>query len=153
MIPDVDGIVFVSRWGRDALLGWLPEAATVPFTVISNFVAPLRVEPTPERLGDLVTVGNFDLVKNHRFLLEVLAEARQAGRSFTLDVFGDGDAAGHPCSKPVLWAWKSRFASEAFGPMYATSCPATGHTCTIIFRITAAGNHRGDGRRPSDRGR
>ena len=29
-------------------------------------------------------------MKNHRFLLEILAEANQAGRSLTLDVFGDG---------------------------------------------------------------
>jgi glycosyltransferase involved in cell wall biosynthesis len=97
VIPQVDGLVYVSRWGRDALLGWLPEAAAVPSTVIGNFVAPLRCEPNQEQLGDLVTIGNFDLVKNHRFLLRVLALAKQAGRSLTLDMFGDG-----PCRKD-LW--------------------------------------------------
>jgi glycosyltransferase involved in cell wall biosynthesis len=97
VIPKVDGLVYVSSWGRDALLSWFPEAAAVPFTVIGNFVAPLPVAPTGELRADLVTVGNLDLVKNHRFLLRVLAEASQAGRDFTLDVFGEG-----PCRKDLL---------------------------------------------------
>jgi glycosyltransferase involved in cell wall biosynthesis len=97
VIPRVDGLVYVSRWAREALLGWLPEAAAVPSAVIGNFVAPLHAEPDQEPLGDLVTIGNLDLVKNHRFLLEVLAEAKRAGRSYTLDVFGEG-----PCRKDLL---------------------------------------------------
>src|SRR5215469_9758556 len=96
-IPRVDGLVCVSAWGRDALLDWLPEAATVPYAVIGNFVAPIPSPPSREPLGDLVTIGNLDLVKNHRFLLKVLAEAKQAGRSFTLDVFGAG-----PCRNDLV---------------------------------------------------
>jgi glycosyltransferase involved in cell wall biosynthesis len=97
VIPQVDGLVFVSEWGRNALLSWLPEAGPVPYAVIGNFVAPLHVEADRKSLGDLVTVGNLDLVKNHRFLLQVLAEAKGAGRSLTLDVFGMG-----PCRKDLL---------------------------------------------------
>jgi glycosyltransferase involved in cell wall biosynthesis len=90
VIPQVDGIVYVSRWARDALLSWLPEAAAVPYAVIGNFVAPLDHKPGQERLGDLVTIGHLERVKNHRFMLEVLAEAKRAGRSVTLDIFGEG---------------------------------------------------------------
>lgn len=97
VLPRVDGLVFVSRWGRDALLSWLPEAAAVPSAVIGNFVAPLPEPSGHEVLGDLVTIGNLDLVKNHRFLLNVLAEARRAGQPLTLDVFGEG-----PCRKDLL---------------------------------------------------
>jgi glycosyltransferase involved in cell wall biosynthesis len=97
VIPQVDGLVFVSKWARDALVSWFPEAADVPFAVIGNFVAPLPVKPGQEQVGDLVTIGNLDLVKNHRFMLEVLAEARRAGRPLTLDVFGEG-----PCRKDLL---------------------------------------------------
>jgi glycosyltransferase involved in cell wall biosynthesis len=96
VIPQVDGLVFVSRWARDALLSWLAEAAAVPYAVIGNFVAPWPAKPDQEQHGDLVTIGNLDLVKNHRFLLDVLAEAKRAGRSFTLDIFGDG-----PCRKDL----------------------------------------------------
>jgi glycosyltransferase involved in cell wall biosynthesis len=90
VIPQVDGLVYVSRWARDALLSWFPEAAPVPYAVIGNFVAPLHGGPDQEPLGDLVTIGHLEPVKNHRFMLEVLAGAKRAGRSLTLDVFGEG---------------------------------------------------------------
>jgi glycosyltransferase involved in cell wall biosynthesis len=45
--------------------------------------------PEPE-VRDLVSTGALDIMKNHGFLLEVLAEANKLGRSLTLDVFGDG---------------------------------------------------------------
>jgi glycosyltransferase involved in cell wall biosynthesis len=97
VIPQVDGLVFVSRWARDALLSWLHEAAAVPYAVIGNFVTPWPATPGQQRHGDLVTVGNLDLVKNHRYLLDVLGEAKRAGRSLTLDIFGEG-----PCRKDLL---------------------------------------------------
>lgn len=90
VIPQVDGIVYVSRWARNALLSWLPEAAAVPSAILSNFVAPLHFDPNQEPLGDLVTSGTLEPRKNHQFVLEVLAEARRAGRSLTLDLFGEG---------------------------------------------------------------
>jgi glycosyltransferase involved in cell wall biosynthesis len=90
VIPQVDGLVYVSSWAQTALLSWLPEAATVPSAVIDNFVAPRHSVSKQEPTGDLVTVGNLLLAKNHRFLLDVLAAAKQAGRSLTLDVFGEG---------------------------------------------------------------
>ena len=96
-IPKVDRLVFVSRWARDALLSWLPEAATVPYSVIGNFVAPWDAQPGPEPLADLVTVGNLDLVKNHRFLLDVLGKANETGRKITLDIYGEG-----PCRKDLV---------------------------------------------------
>jgi len=94
VIPQVDGLVYVSKWARDALVDWLPEAAAVPSAVIGNFVAPLPAEGPPQARGDLVTVGNLEVAKNHRFLLTVLAEAKRAGRSLTLDVFGQGPCLG-----------------------------------------------------------
>jgi glycosyltransferase involved in cell wall biosynthesis len=90
VIPAVDGIVFVSEWARQGILTWLPEAAAVPHAVIGNFVAPRQQTAGQQLLGDLVNTSGLDLAKNHRFLLEVLGEAKRAGRSFTLDVFGEG---------------------------------------------------------------
>jgi glycosyltransferase involved in cell wall biosynthesis len=90
VIPRVDRLVYVSQSARNGILSWLPEAAAVPSAVISNFVSPLRSEPGQEPLGDLVTVGSLLRAKNHSFLLEVLAEANRAGRSLTLDIFGEG---------------------------------------------------------------
>jgi len=94
-IPRVDGIVYVSDWARQALLTWLTEAAAVPSAVIGNFIMPLdQAAPAPgqrpEPRRDLVSTGGLDIAKNHRFLLEVLAEAAKRGRSLTLDVYGEG---------------------------------------------------------------
>lgn len=90
VIPQVDRLMYVSRWARDALLSWFPEASEVPYAVISNFVAPLEPQTEQEPLGDLVTVGGLEPVKNHRFILQVLAEANRAGRPLTLDAYGEG---------------------------------------------------------------
>ena len=94
MILHVDGLVYVSGWARDALLGWLPEAADVPSEVIGNGVTPaaatVSVAGEREALADLVTVGRLDEAKNHKFLLDVLVEARRKGRRVTLDIYGDG---------------------------------------------------------------
>jgi glycosyltransferase involved in cell wall biosynthesis len=97
VIPQVDGLMYVSQRARSGLLSWLPEAGAVPSAVIHDFVAPLPVEPGLEPLGDLVTVGQLSPLKNHRFLLEVLAEAKRAGRSLTLDLYGNG-----PCLNDLV---------------------------------------------------
>ena len=94
VIPQVDGMVYVSKWAREALLSWLPEASAVPYAVIDNFVAPHDAPPDREPLGDLVTVGHLEPVKNHRYMLRILAEAKRAGRSVSLDIFGDGPLRG-----------------------------------------------------------
>ena len=88
--PVVDGLVFVSEWARQGVLSWLPEAAAVPYTVIQNFVPPMNYEPIKELRADLVNTSGLDLAKNHKYLLEILAEAKRAGRTLTLDVCGMG---------------------------------------------------------------
>jgi glycosyltransferase involved in cell wall biosynthesis len=90
VVPQVGGLMYVSQWAQNALLSWLPEAAAVPSTVIDNFVEPARPQAAQELLGDLVTVGHLEPVKNHRYLLQVLADASRTGQSLTLDIFGAG---------------------------------------------------------------
>src|SRR6201999_2434336 len=80
VIPQVDRIVYVSRWAEEAMTGWLPAAAAVPSAVIGNFTAPRNPPGAAVAHGDLVTVGNLEPVKNHRYLLHVLAAAKEAGR-------------------------------------------------------------------------
>ncbi len=90
VVPRVDGLVFVSSWARSAVAAWMPEVARVPSTVIANFVAEPEVRGTPGTGDGLATVGNLEKVKNHRYLLRVLAAARQKGYEYALDVFGEG---------------------------------------------------------------
>jgi len=95
ILPSVDGLVFVSAWGRDAVREWLPEVDHVPAAVLHNFVQVPQVDAATTTLGDLVTVGNLEVVKNHRFLLQVLAAAKQAGHVYSLDIFGEGLERAH----------------------------------------------------------
>lgn len=90
VILGVDGLIYVSEWARDAVLEWLPEAKSVPSAVIGNAVVPLTFDNPPEKLADLVSLGTLEDRKNHRFLLEVLAEANRNGRRLTLDIYGVG---------------------------------------------------------------
>ena len=86
----VDGIVFVSEWARQGVLSWLPEAASVPYSVVTNFLTMKDYKPSHDLQADLVNTSGLGLAKNHRYLLEILAAAKRAGRCLTLDVFGDG---------------------------------------------------------------
>jgi glycosyltransferase involved in cell wall biosynthesis len=86
----LDGIVYVSKWARDALFAWIPEAAAVPAAVVGNAVTPLDIENHQDPIADIVTVGRLDGPKNHKFLLQVLAEANRSGQRVTLDIYGDG---------------------------------------------------------------
>ena len=87
----VDGAVFVSAWGRSALREWMPEVDGVPNTVVHNFVSsPARDHAAGGSRRGLVSVGNLEAIKNHRYLLHVLAQARQKGYTYPLDIFGEG---------------------------------------------------------------
>lgn len=90
VVGEVDALVYVSAWARSALVEWLPEAAEVPSQVIPNFVRRPLPDVIAEPRGDLVSVGNLESIKNHRFLLRVLAEAKRRGHVYTLDIFGEG---------------------------------------------------------------
>lgn len=90
IIPQLDGIVYVSKSSQRSLLEWLPESSTVPSAVIGNFIAPTPSFPSQKSYADIVSIGALRALKNHRFLLEVLVEAKRAKRAVTLDVFGQG---------------------------------------------------------------
>jgi glycosyltransferase involved in cell wall biosynthesis len=90
VLPRVDGLVFVSSWARSAVRAWMPEVDLVPGAVVHNFVNVPAVGAAAASPGHLVSVGNLEAVKNHRFLVRVLAAARDKGYTYRLDVFGEG---------------------------------------------------------------
>jgi glycosyltransferase involved in cell wall biosynthesis len=93
VVREVDGLVFVSEAARRELWATVPpglSTATIP-----NFLATPRpggspAAVAPEHRADLVTVGSLEPRKNHRYLLEVLAEARRTGHRYSLDIVGEG---------------------------------------------------------------
>jgi glycosyltransferase involved in cell wall biosynthesis len=95
LVPHLDGIVYVSRTARDEFFAAIPEARDIRSDIVTNFVRPLQLPPTPQPLGDLVTVGGLEKDKNQEFLLRVLAAARDAGHAYTLDIYGKGSLRRH----------------------------------------------------------
>jgi glycosyltransferase involved in cell wall biosynthesis len=94
VLAAVDGIVYVSKSARDDLLTWHDETGGRPWTIVPNFVAELDTTPPSILAADLVTVGGLEVTKNHRYLLDVLAAARDRGAVLTLDIFGKGPCRG-----------------------------------------------------------
>jgi glycosyltransferase involved in cell wall biosynthesis len=90
ILPAVDGLVYVSKFVRDAVLSAIPEAAAVRSAVLPNFVSPADDGCQAAFTGDLVSVGTLEPRKNQAFLLQMLAEARQKGRVYSLTLIGDG---------------------------------------------------------------
>jgi glycosyltransferase involved in cell wall biosynthesis len=90
VLTRVDAIVFVSSWGRAALREWFPDVDRTPANVLHNFVRAPLPQDVGRRRGHLVSVGNLEAVKNHRFLVQVLAAARDQGHRYSLDIFGQG---------------------------------------------------------------
>lgn len=92
ILPQVDGVVYVSEFMRQTLEKEMPPIAKVPAAVIPNFVArPPNGEPNDNRpLRDLISIGTLEPRKNQQYLLRVLAAAAKHGRRYTLTLVGDG---------------------------------------------------------------
>jgi glycosyltransferase involved in cell wall biosynthesis len=91
VVGRLDGIVFVSDYMRRHVLARIPEARGVPHTTLPNCLAPTTSPGRPPEItGDLISVGMLVGRKNHRYLLDVLAAGRAAGRDHRLTVVGDG---------------------------------------------------------------
>lgn len=92
VLPRLDGIVYVSAWSRDQLLGRVPELREVPAATVPNFVEPgddPSLAPAVVR-ADLVSVGTLEPRKNQGYLLDVLAAADRRGHRYSLSLIGDG---------------------------------------------------------------
>ncbi len=96
VLPKVERIVYVSSASKLELEHYVPAVAAVPAAVIPNFISLHRDKESSsdtELSADLVNVGGLLRIKNHKFLLEVLAHANRLGRRYTLDIIGDGPMA------------------------------------------------------------
>jgi glycosyltransferase involved in cell wall biosynthesis len=90
VLPQLDGLVYVSAFMQRELLARIPALAKVPSAVVPNFVA----DPGPATLGpmdaDLLMVGTLEPRKNQQYALQIVAAAHRAGRTLSLTVAGDG---------------------------------------------------------------
>lgn len=92
VLSRLDQIVFVSNFMQQIVGTRLPDLASVPQAVISNFLvlsgnSALNKAHVP---GDMIAIGTLEARKNQGFLLRVLAECNAMGKRYSLTVVGDG---------------------------------------------------------------
>ncbi len=91
VLPNLDGLVFVSEFMRLELIKRIPAIEKVPFRVIPNFLRDPGLahnSATPAR--DLVCIGTLEPRKNQRYAIEIVAAAKSINRTLTLTIVGDG---------------------------------------------------------------
>lgn len=90
-LPQVDEIIFVSRFMQEELARRLPATNAVPQSVIPNFATRAAVSNGHWECGkDLIAIGTLEPRKNQAFLLHVLARAKSRGLLCTLTLVGHG---------------------------------------------------------------
>lgn len=88
-LPQLHGLVFVSRFMRDRICAQHPACAALEHAVIPNFVSP----PSAAAAGpaaELLSIGTLEPRKNQRYLLDIIAAARDQGQTLSLTIVGDG---------------------------------------------------------------
>jgi glycosyltransferase involved in cell wall biosynthesis len=90
ILPQVDGIVYVSEFMRGELQERIPALTGVRSSVVPNFVDLPAAEPGATRRRDLVSVGSLEPRKNQQYLFEILQAAAEQGHRYTLTLLGDG---------------------------------------------------------------
>lgn len=89
-LPQVDALVFVSHYMQDRLCARHPACAALEQAVIPNFVSAPPPAWAGAPAGDLVSIGTLEPRKNQRYLLDIIAAARDQGRPLSLTIVGDG---------------------------------------------------------------
>ncbi|NUR94041.1 MAG: glycosyltransferase family 4 protein [Kribbellaceae bacterium] len=104
LLPQLDGIVYVSDFARTVLEERIPALRNVPSVVVPNPVNPSPASTAPTaptatlastasltaEPADLVTVGFLESRKNHAYLIDILGAAARRGHRYTLDIIGSG---------------------------------------------------------------
>lgn len=134
LVPKLDRIIYVSRAANQEFVSALPDAASVPSDIVPNFVRPIDTLPVREPLGDLVTIGALEKEKNQDFLLRVLALAKDAGHTYTLDIYGTGSLRRRLERTAKILGLAAQVRLRGYNPAVRTVLPAYRayvHACAV----------------------
>lgn len=90
VLPDLDGLVFVSDFMRRELVRRIPAITKVAATVVPNFLPDPGLPDGQTVVADLINIGTLEARKNQQYLLEIIAALRELGRPMTLTLVGGG---------------------------------------------------------------
>ena len=90
VLPQLDGLVFVSDFMQRELLSRIPAITQVAAAVVPNFLADPGLPEVQTAVADLINIGTLEARKNQQYLLEIVAALRELGQPMTLTLVGDG---------------------------------------------------------------
>jgi len=90
VLPQLDGLVFVSEFMRRELGARIPAITNVDAVVVPNFLPDPGVVDADTAVHDLINIGTLEARKNQQYLLEIVAALRDMGWPMTLTLVGDG---------------------------------------------------------------
>jgi glycosyltransferase involved in cell wall biosynthesis len=90
VLPQLDGLVYVSDFMRRELLLRIPAIEQVPYVVLPNFVDDPGVSESDAFDADLITIGSLEPRKNQAYLLDIVAAAKRQGTLLSITIAGDG---------------------------------------------------------------
>jgi glycosyltransferase involved in cell wall biosynthesis len=90
VLPQLDGLVFVSEFMKQELLKRIPAISNVKTAVVPNFLADPGLNNHNETKTDLINIGTLEARKNQSYLLDIIAALRAQGTPLTLTIIGDG---------------------------------------------------------------
>lgn len=90
VISQLDGIVYVSQFMKSNIEKNIPAVKQIRSVCLPCFTSMPSLANQKEPLGDLISVGTLDKRKNQKYLLEVVARAKQKGHYYNLTLVGDG---------------------------------------------------------------
>ncbi len=90
VLPNLDGLQFVSQFMRDYIHEHHPEAVKCKSIVLPNFIEDPGSAAEVEPKGDLISIGSLEPRKNQAYLIQVLHEARLLGQRYSLTLVGQG---------------------------------------------------------------
>jgi glycosyltransferase involved in cell wall biosynthesis len=90
VIPLLDAIVYVSSFMKETIEKNISKSAQIKSIVLPNFIANPKKLDSNNIEGDLISIGTLEPRKNQSYLLHVLSEAKNMGRSYSLTLIGEG---------------------------------------------------------------
>jgi glycosyltransferase involved in cell wall biosynthesis len=90
VLPQLDGLVFVSEFMQRELVKRIPAISSVNATVVPNFLPDPGLPAAQPAVADLINIGTLEARKNQQYLLDIIAALRAQGTALTLTLVGDG---------------------------------------------------------------
>ncbi len=90
VLPQLNGLVFVSDFMQRELVSRIPAIKKVAAAVVPNFLPDPGLPEAQMAVADLINIGTLEARKNQQYLLEIVAALRELGQPMTLTLVGDG---------------------------------------------------------------